>query len=167
MIHALLRNWHLYYKSTPWKCAFEFLCSLSASSENCSRIPLQGDDIYAAIMSYQTCYPEEPVLETHDVYIDIQMSLTNSEVIGWFPRQALEVKVPYDPDLDRTLYHRPEMAPVRINNFPGVFTVLYPFDAHMPKLMTADKPEMVKKVVIKVRRKHVLGQNCAIVQGSL
>jgi YhcH/YjgK/YiaL family protein len=107
-------------------------------------------------MTYQTCLPEESVLETHDKYIDIQMSLMNSEAIDWFPRHVLEVRVPYDPDLDRTFYHRPEMAPVRINNFPGFFTVLHPDDAHMPKLMTAGKPELVKKVVVKVRKKLVL-----------
>ena len=156
MIHDSLNNWSQCFNSSPWKCAFEFLYSLSASSKECARFSLQGDNIYAVIMSYQTCSPEESVLETHEEYIDIQMSLANSEAIDWFPRHVLEVKVPYDPDLDRTFYHRPEMAPSRINNFSGFFTVLHPDDPHMPKLMTAGKPELVMKVVIKVRKKLFL-----------
>lgn len=155
MIHDTFDNWPLYFNSDPWRSAFEFLYTLSAESADCARISLQGDDIYAAIMSYLTCQPDESVLETHDEYIDIQMSIANSEAIDWFPRHALEVKVPYDLALDRTFYHRPDIAPVRINNFPGFFTVLHPNDAHMPKLTTAGKSEMVKKVVVKVRRNLV------------
>ena len=166
MIHDTLDNWPLYFNSDPWRRAFEFLASLSPASEECARIPIQGDDIYAAIMSYQSCQPDESVLETHDEYIDIQMSIVNSEAIDWFPRRALEVKVPYDTDLDRTFYHRPDIAPVHIKNFIGSFTVLYSDDAHMPKLMTAGKPELVKKVVVKVRRKLVC-QDLGTAQGSL
>jgi len=162
MIHDTLKNWSLYYASGPWRCAFEFLASLSAASEESGRISLQGDDIYAIIMSYQTGLPDESVLETHDEYIDIQMSLVNSEAIDWFPRQALEVKVAYDHDQDRTFYHRPDLFPVRINNFPGYFTVLYPDDAHMPRMMTAKSPEMVKKVVVKMRRTLLLENNAPV-----
>lgn len=153
MIHATLNNWSLYYNTAPWQCAFEFLASLSAASEDNIRISLQGDDIYAMIMSYQTCSPDESILETHDEYIDIQMSLANSEAIDWFPRHLLTVKEPYDPGLDRTFYHRPDIVPVRINNFPGYFSVFHSDDAHTPKLMTAARPEIVKKVVVKVRKK--------------
>jgi YhcH/YjgK/YiaL family protein len=167
MIHYTFDNWPLYFNSDPWRRAFAFLASLSAASEDCARISLQCDDIYAAIMSYQTCQPDESVLETHNEYIDIQMSIVNSEAFDWLPRHALEVKVPYDLALDRTFYHRPKIAPVRINNYSGFFTVLHPADAHMPMLMTAGKPELVKRVVVKVRRKLVLGQNCAIVQGCV
>ncbi len=103
-------------------------------------------------MSYQTCTPGEAKIETHDVYIDIQVSLLNSEAIDWFPRGVLEVKTPYNPDRDCTFYHYPVTTPVRINNYPGFFTVLFPDDAHMPKLMTGNKPEKVKKVVIKLRK---------------
>lgn len=159
MIHDTLNNWPLYYNSAPWRCAFEFLATLSATSEDSARISLQGDDIYAMIMSYQTCSPDESILETHDEYIDIQMSLANSEAIDWFPRHTLDVKVPYDPDNDRTFYHRPDLTPVRINNFPSYFTVLHPDDAHMPKMMTTKSSEMVKKVVVKMRRTLLLENN--------
>jgi YhcH/YjgK/YiaL family protein len=155
MIHDSLSNWTLYFNSDPWQRAFEYLCGLSSKSDDSARVSLQGDDIYAMIMSYQTCRPGESVLETHDEYVDIQMSLMNSEAIHWFPRQVLQVKEPYNPELDRTFYHRPDTAPVRICNFPGFFTLLHPDDAHMPKLMTADAPELVKKVVVKVRRKLI------------
>ena len=131
MIHDRLENWTQYFNFTPWRYVFEYLDSLSDASEESSHVSLLGNDIYATIMSYYTCLPEKSLLETHDEYIDIQMSLLNSEAINWFPRQSLEIKKPYDPKQDRTLYQNPVIAPVRVNNFPGFFTVLYPEDAHM------------------------------------
>lgn len=156
MIHDKLCNWSLYFNSPPWGRAFEYLSSLSRQSEEITYLSLQGDDIYASIVTYQTCKPDESVLEAHDEYIDIQMSLINGEAIEWFPRQNLEIKKSYCPDRDRTLYIRPDIVPVRIYNLPNLFTVLYPNDAHMPKLMIEDSPKFVRKVVIKVHKKLIL-----------
>ena len=156
MIHDLLENWNFYFSGQHWKCVFEKLSLLSSESRESEYLPIQGDDIYAAVMSYRTCAPREAKLETHDQYIDVQISLVNSEAIDWFPRRILKEEIPYDPERDRTFYHYPGVPPVHINNYPGYFTVLFPKDAHMPKLMTAEKPEMVKKAVIKVRKDHVI-----------
>ena len=150
MIHDSLSNWQTYFHSNPWKCAFEFIISLNSESKDCSRIELAGKDIYAAIMTYPTCEPLDSVLETHDKYIDIQASLKNSEAIDWHPRNNLSIKNEYDLVRDRTLYHHNDPASAKISNFPGFFTVLFPQDAHMPKLMTGSKPELVKKVVVKL-----------------
>ena len=150
MIHDSLHNWQIYFSAPIWKQVFEFLSSLTPDSPDNRRIDLAGEDMYAAIMTYETCSPDESVLETHDTYIDIQMSLSNSEAIDWFLRNTLKTKNDYDPQKDRTLYHRPGPATARVSNFPGFFTVLFPHDAHMPKLMTGPEPQMVKKVVIKL-----------------
>ncbi|HOH28081.1 MAG TPA: YhcH/YjgK/YiaL family protein [Candidatus Hydrogenedentes bacterium] len=157
MIHDTLSNWPRYFKTPSWQCVFEFLFSLNTEAEDCKKIPLQGEDIYASIMSYETCGPDEAKLEAHDHYIDIQMSLVNSEGIDWYPRSILTVKIPYDSERDRTLYVRPEENPTRINNYPGQFTVLFPEDAHMPKQITGGFSEQVKKVVVKLNRRLIPG----------
>lgn len=155
MIQDKLENWKLYFNSAPWRLAFEYLESLSPESEECQRFHIQGDDIYAAIMSYNTCSTEESVLETHDKYIDIQMTLVNSEAIDLFYREGLKIKTPYDPNLDRTFYYRPDNDHSRLVNLEGFFSVLFSNDAHMPMLFVHDKPESVKKVVVKVSKSLV------------
>ena len=151
MIHDQLTHCQSYFHSPPWQHAFEFLTSLRPDSQDESHIALEGDRMYAAIMTYQTGQPWNSVLETHERYIDIHMSLNNSESIDWYPRCALHVSTQYDPTRERTLYHRPDVpAPARVFNLPGRFTVLFPQDAHMPKLMVHNSPERVKKVVVKV-----------------
>ncbi len=150
MIHDSLNNWQLYFNAPHWKRAFEFLMTLDATSVESDRIDLAGDDMYAAIMTYQTCEPPDSVLEAHDTYIDLQLSLNNSEAIDWYPRSSLRIKQEYDPVRDRALYHRPGPPPARVCNYPGFFTVLFPQDAHMPKMITGAGPELVKKVVVKM-----------------
>jgi biofilm protein TabA len=150
MIHDSLSNWNIYFHASPWKQVYEFLSSLTPDSPVSSRIDLAGDEMYAAIMTYETCLPRDSKIETHDQHIDIQMSLINSEAIDWYPRNSLSIQSPYDPGKDRTLYDCPGQAPGRVGNFPGYFTVLFPDDAHMPKLITGSTPEMVKKVVVKL-----------------
>ena len=155
MIHDTLARWPLYFNTAPWQCVFEFLSGLGPGKEERKKIFLQGNDIYASIMSYTTCSPDETKVEAHDNYIDIQVSLLNSEGIDWYPRETLAVKTPYDPERDRTLYYRPETGPTRVNNYPGLFTVLFPNDAHMPKQVTGTAPVLVKKAVVKLHTKLV------------
>ncbi len=151
MIVDRIENWRRYGTGRAWKTVFSFLENLDADSEADGRVALQGDDIYARIMSYPTRSPEEAVLEAHDQYIDIQLSLVNSERIGWFPRAALTVETPYNPEKDVVFFHKSAVPAARIDNIPGQFTVLFPQDAHMPQLMTGATPETVKKVVVKFR----------------
>lgn len=157
MIHDTLDNWRCYFNTPPWQRVYEFLSSLGPEVEEQKNVALQGEDLYASIMSYSTCGPDEAKLEAHDHYIDIQMSLVNTEGIDWFPQRGLEISVPYDSERDRTLYVRPEGRATRINNFPGLFTVLFPGDAHMPKQMIGNRSERVKKVVVKLHKQLVPG----------
>ncbi|GAB6059457.1 YhcH/YjgK/YiaL family protein [Desulfonatronum parangueonense] len=150
MIHDTLQNWQQYFHTAPWRTAFEFLLGLSATTPDADRINLHMENMYAAVMSYQTCLPDDSVLETHDAHVDIQVSLNHSETIDWYTRDALSVVSPYDAALDRTFYACPGSAPVRIANHPGRFSVFFPNDAHMPKLITDNASQLVKKVVVKL-----------------
>jgi biofilm protein TabA len=150
MIHDKLKNWTTYFSSEAWQCVFGYLAGLTEESPDVENVRLKGDKIYASVMSYQTCDVDESVLETHDQHVDIQMSLKGSEAIDWFDRDTLEMETPYDADFDRTFYHRPDRPGLRVNNFPGYFTVLFPGDAHMPKLQIPGEANLVKKVVAKV-----------------
>lgn len=158
MIHDKLANWQLYFSAEPWKTAFEYLLGLSSETPLAEKVLLNTDGLYASVMSYQTRGPEESVLETHDRHVDIQVTLSGYEAIDWFDREDLQVKAPYDTELDRTFYHRPDTACPRLHNYPGYFTLLFPGDAHMPMLQGEVGSEMVKKVVIKVPIALVLVQ---------
>ena len=151
MIIDTLENWPKYFRGNDvWRQAFEYLTSLTAATEPGEMTSILDERLRARVMRYATMSPEQAVLEAHDKHVDIQMSLVDAECIDWFPRAVLTPKSAYDAGADATFFERPDMAPVRVFNRVGIFTVLFPQDAHSPQLNPGQTPEMVTKVVVKV-----------------
>lgn len=149
MIVDRLHNYRCYPFGKAWQVAFDFLLSLPRDAEE-KKYPLLGDDLFAIVMSYETCAPETAEIEAHRKYLDIQMVISGEEGIGWCQADALEIDVPYDASKDAELYKHPEQGLLRVDLFPGNFMALFPHDAHMPSLMTKQVPVFTKKVVVKV-----------------
>ena len=149
MITDTLDRAALYPLGPAWQHAVAFLAQLTPATPD-GEVPLIGDRMLARIMSYETKTPEQAVLEAHRRYVDIQIVLSGSEIIEWFPRRTLTVSTPYTDKAEAEFYTRPAPGPVRITLTPGMFVVLHPDDAHMPALQTNGRPEPVRKVVIKV-----------------
>jgi YhcH/YjgK/YiaL family protein len=149
MIVDRLEHYRCYPFGKAWQLAFDFLRSLSADAEE-KKYHLQGDDLFAIVMSYETRSPETSELEAHRKYLDIQAVLTGEEVIGWHQADALQIDKPYDAGKDVELYKHPAQGMLRVDLFPGNFMALFPHDAHMPSLMIQQAPVFTKKVVVKV-----------------
>ncbi len=150
MIIDKLENWPLYPFGPAWQKAFEFLATLTPESEE-KKYTIQGDDIFAMVMAYETQAPETAILESHQKYVDIQAVLVGGERFECAPIEGLEIETPYDAKKDVVFYEPSSPRPMKVNIFPGTFIMLYPQDAHMPTLMTKDQPELIKKVVIKIK----------------
>src|SRR3990167_3129683 len=149
MIVDRIQNGKAYSLGKAWQLAFEFLVSLKPDAEE-KKYRVQGDDIFAMVMSYETRPPDTAALETHRKYLDIQTVITGGEGIAWFPKDELIIKQPYDESKDVEFYHHPNSRFARVSVFPGIFVALFPHDAHMPSLMLGNTPECIKKVVVKV-----------------
>ena len=150
MIIDTLENWPLYPLGSAWKTAFEFLATLTPESEE-KKYTLQGDDIFAMVMSYETQTPETALLESHQKYVDIQAVLVGTERFECVSREGLEIETPYDAKKDVVFYQTTSSRPIKVDVLPGTFVMLYPQDAHMPTLMVNGQAEQVKKVVIKIK----------------
>ena len=151
MIIGTLDNWQQHFSGPVWEEAFEFLKSLDAESPE-GFTKLRGDDLYGRVMSYDTISNTEAKLESHHNYIDIQTSIVGGEGIDWYYRPDIEDIAPYNSEKDVINHIRPEgPAPVHIRNYPGVFSVFFPEDAHMPKLEVGTGH--VKKAVAKIHIK--------------
>jgi len=113
------------------------------------RVEIDGDTCFALVQSYDTIVAAEPKFEGHRKYIDVQFVVSGEEVIGWAMVGRAQVTVQYMPDKDIWLGPVPvaDITPVRLS--AGHAAVLYPVDAHAPKL-AAGKSTFVKKVVVKV-----------------
>lgn len=127
-----------------------FLASLSPQTAE-KEYEIDGRDIFARVMSYDTVAGTEGKVEAHDEYADIQATVTGAEQIEWCPRRGLVSITPYDRGNDVEFFQKPARMSCAIRNVPGMFSLFFPEDAHMPKLTDGDSPGHVKKVVIKVR----------------
>ncbi len=157
MIVDTIGNWKAYRYGTAWPKVFKFLESLSSEIED-GEYPIQGKSIFARVATYATRLPEQAVLETHRLYVDIQTVLDGREAMEWFPREQVVTKDPYDSAKDAEFFIRRTTGPNRSVVGPGIFVVFFPDDAHMPSLIAADKPETVKKVVVKVKKELLLSR---------
>ncbi len=132
-----------------WNVAFNFLNSLTADAAE-QRYHLQDDAIFAMVESYETKQPDLARPESHRTYVDIQMLLSGTERIDWWPTRGLTVNQPFAPDGNIAFYDQPDSPSIPLILIPGRFAVFFPEDAHMPGLQTTGTPSPVKKVVVKI-----------------
>jgi YhcH/YjgK/YiaL family protein len=107
-----------------------------------------NDEIKATVMEYYTVAEFEHGYEAHKRNIDIQYCIIGKERIKWSPLISLNNHTPYDEKLDRAFYNKPSQNSF-VDTGDGVFAIFFPEDAHGPQGYVS-KPELIKKIVIKV-----------------
>jgi YhcH/YjgK/YiaL family protein len=112
------------------------------------RAPIDGDQVYALVQSYET-RTGEITFEGHRRYIDLQYVARGEELLGWAPLAAAEVTRPYNEERDIWLGSVPQDQMTAVHMTEGFVAVLYPSDAHAP-MRAWGAPAPVKKIVVKV-----------------
>lgn len=151
MIIDKIENWKHYNFGAAWQRAFDFLSTMTPEVEE-GKHKIEGDDIFALVMSYKTFAPQGALFETHREYIDIQSVLSGAEGFECAFNDELTIEKPYDMATEAEFYKRIHPGQTRVDVFPGTFVMLYPHDAHMPGLMVGQESALVKKVVVKIRK---------------
>ncbi len=111
--------------------------------------------LYAMVMSYETCAPEQSRFETHRKVVDLQYTLTGSEGIEWAHSADLQPDGAYDEEKDLQFY-LPGRSGGFVENKPGYFSVYVPTDAHRPKIKLKGD-DKVFKLVVKIPLEHFRG----------
>lgn len=151
MIIDKIENWKYYHFGPAWERTFEFLKTLTPESED-RKYLIEGEDIFALVMSYKTFSPETAVFESHRDYVDVQTVIVGGEGFECSFTDDLTVDTTYSEATDAQFYKRSRPGQTLVNVFPGTFVMLYPHDAHMPGLMIGKEEHIVKKVVVKIRK---------------
>ena len=105
--------------------------------------------VKAIVSEYETKAVNENGFEAHRKFIDIQYLLKGTEKNCCLPIEKLKETKAYSEEKDAVFYEADVPAQELILR-DGYFVIYWPQDAHMPCLR-AEKPENVKKVVVKVR----------------
>ena len=149
MIYDRFENMGLYFgEAESLRKALEFAVNFDRSQPD-GRYDIDGDNIYALVMTYETKAIEDMKFEAHKRYIDVQLLLDGSEYMDVSFEKTLEVDTPYSEQNDVALFQQPELFSSVLLK-PGNFAVLYPDDIHQPGRSIGDKRE-VRKMVVKVK----------------
>ena len=129
--------------------AFDFLRGRNLYALPDGRVDIDGDRVFALVQRYETVRTEAPMFEYHRKYIDVQFMAKGEEVIGWAIAETMKITEAYDEKKDICFgtVKKGKLTPVLLQ--AGEVAVLWPEDAHAPKL-AADDPIQVMKIVIKV-----------------
>lgn len=128
----------------------DFLEQVSPEMEE-RKYEIYGTHIFAKVMSYDTKEKPDCRIEAHDRYIDIQATITGAEGIDVFDRRKLQMEQEYQPDEDVVFFAQGEQEPYVANhNIPGMFSMLFPEEAHRPQERIDGYESHVKKYVIKM-----------------
>ena len=127
--------------------ALEYLATTDFSVLEDGRHEIEGDEIYALLLSYDTEPESARSFEAHRKYIDVQYILSGREIIHWAPLEELEPAGDYSEEKDIVFLSGDARA--RLQLTPGAFALFYPEDAHKPNCAW-DDPQPARKVVVKV-----------------
>lgn len=146
MIIDRLENIGKYASLSPlFAQAIEFLSSRDLNGLQTGKTEL-GKDLFVNVTETQPKTREEARFETHRDFIDIQIPLSGTEVMGYTPAtDCLPTNAPYDKDKDISFYEG--AAENYLSVKPGMFAIFFPQDAHAPGI----SPEGVKKIIVKVK----------------
>lgn len=150
MIFAQLEKLNRYVSKEQFQKINDFLKEVSPQMEE-RYYEINGEAIYAKVMSYPTSMKNHCKIEAHDKYIDIQFSLIGEEGIDIFDRNSLDIANKYNEKQDVTFYKETKAPYISVKNIIGYFTMIFPEEAHRPQISLNRKCEQVKKIVIKMK----------------
>jgi len=129
--------------------AIEFLRLHDIHTLREGRVDIEGSRIFALIQRYETLNKQEPKFEAHRAYIDVQYMVSGEEIIGWAPLTMMSVTEQYDETKDICFGTVKGGAWTPVHMPAGRVAILYPEDAHAPKLALG-VPSAVMKIVVKI-----------------
>lgn len=147
MVIDKLENLEKYISLNPFFAqAVEFLSSHDLNALEVGKIELNGKNLIVNIAQTKPKTKEEARLETHIDYIDIQIPLSGTEIMGYTAAaDCLPADAPYNAEKDITFFEGAAQSYIAVT--PGMFAIFFPQDGHAPGIT----PEGVKKVIVKIK----------------
>lgn len=146
MIFDHLENADRYMALHPgFAKGFAFLRQAGLDTLAAGRYEIDGDRVYALVFESDGKDKGNNVLEAHQLYLDVQFTVSGLECIGWKSTPSCTmVHTPYDEKNEAILFSDP---PTVWTEVPAKhFVVLWPHDAHSPM----NGQGAIRKVVLKI-----------------
>ena len=126
--------------------AFDYLRNNSFREMEPGEYEISGKEIFAIVADLEGKGMDKSTLETHKKYIDIQYTVSGSEVIGW--RSGTDCVLTdggYSEERDLEFFRETPDSWIEVPR--GDLAIFFPEDAHAPLAGTGQ----MRKVIIKVK----------------
>lgn len=128
--------------------ALEFINDFLKEPVVAGKYEIDGEKVFAMVQSYETKPRAGALFEAHKKFIDLQFMFKGKERILCAPIDNLtQESEEYSAGNDIAFFSGETGTDLILNE--GVFTLLFPQDAHMPCLRV-NEAESVTKIVIKI-----------------
>jgi len=146
MILDSLENAGLYESVQPhFKQAFEFIKSYDLETLSLGKYELDGKNLFVNVVEVAGKTADEAKMETHQNYIDIQIPVNKTEIMGWISAGKLtETVQEYNPEKDIAFFA--DKATNFLNVQPKEFVIFFPTDAHQPGIAEG----LLRKIIVKI-----------------
>jgi len=134
-----------------YKKAVEFLQTTDLENLAPGKYEIDGKDVFANVVEYETIPWEDAKYEAHKNYTDIQYVITGEEIMSYAPVKVLTEKTEYDSVKD-AVYFTNDVHGIDLLTKAGCYAIFNPWDGHKPKAMNGT-PAPVKKVIVKINEK--------------
>ncbi|EJD6498181.1 MULTISPECIES: N-acetylneuraminate anomerase [Providencia] len=124
--------------------------ALNPASLEPGSYPIDGDNAFVNVMTFETQGREQKSAELHHHYIDVQILLSGDEVIDYGIRNSAKNVTPYNDADDYQLADTIEYCQT-VSLVPNMFVIFMPYEPHKPGITSKRGKSTVKKAVIKVR----------------
>lgn len=141
---------------TPLQDALTYLRTndMAAHEPGKFEIELHGVPMILQVLDLTTAPRKELRPEIHRKYIDVQFlasggpecaAFFNDDQSSWVDEDLLST------ERDILFYkNKPESFEGTIAMVPGTYVIYFPWDVHVPAVQAFDRPESIRKIVIKV-----------------
>ena len=148
MILDCLEQANRYYKLHPqFKSAFEFLQKTDLKKLKTGRHLIKKNALFAIAERRPGKGKKAAKFEAHHKYIDIQVAVTGTDVIGWKPyHKCKRIEKKYSPENDIEFFS--DNPNVWFNLNPKTFAIFFPEDAHAPLATKANLFKVIIKVAV-------------------
>ena len=146
MLCESLNNWKRYDFGPTWNEIMGWITDHAATLTQ--SITVAGCDV--RLSEGQTKRLDCCLYESHKKMVDIQMVLAGKEWIYVTSSAGLPYLDPFNNEEDLGFHIIPDHEIARISLQPGVFAMLFPWDAHMPLVAVDNEPAPIKKLVVKI-----------------
>ncbi len=127
--------------------AIAFLQTADLSDLPAGRVEIDGDAVFGNHFSYSTTpLSQDSAFESHIRYLDLHIALSGKELIAIAPQESLQAIQALEEE-DCILLAGKAVYSLPVDQ--QTVLLLYPGEAHIPKL-TYSTPEKVDKLVIKI-----------------